>query len=162
MALAYLPTALSVALRPLFPFRQAQYGQVILLKPVPFCKLFAGLGSNNKSGTSLLLLSDSCSVLTTLPLLCLSFYLNLSGRSGRNCLLSLSCSIKLQWVPGHLSLTGNDVANELAKWGALLVPSAIPCSLSPLICHMHSCLFLDQRHTASSKFTDTKVPSIYH
>ena len=44
---AYLPTALSVALRPLFPFRQAQYAQVFLLKPAPFCTLFAGLGSTN-------------------------------------------------------------------------------------------------------------------
>ena len=67
MALAYLPTALSVALRPLSPFQQAQYAQVFLLKPAPFCKLFAGLGSINKSSTSLLLLllSDSRSVVAT-------------------------------------------------------------------------------------------------
>ena len=57
--LAYLPTALFVALRPLFPFQQAQYAQVFSLKPVPFCTLFAGLGSTNKSAISLLLLSDS-------------------------------------------------------------------------------------------------------
>ena len=38
-ALAYLPTAFSVALRPLFPSQQAQYAQVFLLKPAPFCKL---------------------------------------------------------------------------------------------------------------------------
>ena len=44
-ALAYLLTALFVALRPLFSFRHAQYAQVFLLKPAPFCKLFAGLGS---------------------------------------------------------------------------------------------------------------------
>ena len=55
-----------VALRPLFPFQQAQYAQVSLLKPAPFCTLFAGLGSTNKSVTSLLLLSDSRSVLATL------------------------------------------------------------------------------------------------
>ena len=77
VAPAYLPTALSVALRPLFSFQQAQYAQVFLLKPVPFCMLFAGLGSTNKSATSLLLLSDSCSVLATLSLLCLSSYLKL-------------------------------------------------------------------------------------
>ena len=53
-ALAFLPTALSVALRPPFPFRQAQYVQVSPLKPVPFCTLFAGLGSTNKSAISLL------------------------------------------------------------------------------------------------------------
>ena len=48
-ALAYLPTPLVVTLRPLFPFRQAQYAQVSLLKPAPFCVLFAGLGGINKS-----------------------------------------------------------------------------------------------------------------
>ena len=36
-ALAYLPTALSVALRPLSRFWKAQY-QVFLLKSAPFCK----------------------------------------------------------------------------------------------------------------------------
>ena len=61
VALAYLPTALSVALRPLFPVRQAQYAQVSSLKPAPFCTLFAGLGSTNKSAISGL--SDSRSVL---------------------------------------------------------------------------------------------------
>ena len=63
---AFLPTALSVALRPLFPFRQAQYVPVFPLKPAPFCTLFAGLGSTNKSAISLLLLTDSRSVLATL------------------------------------------------------------------------------------------------
>ena len=85
---AFLPTALSVALRPLFPFWQAQYAQAFLLRPAPFCTLFAGLGSN-KSAISLLF-----SILTLVlssppcPLLHLSSYLKLCGRSGRNCLLS--------------------------------------------------------------------------
>ena len=63
-----LPSALSVAMRPLFLFRQAQYAQVFPLKPAPFCTLFAGLGSTIKSATfsSVLLLSDSHSVLATL------------------------------------------------------------------------------------------------
>ena len=85
---AYLPTAHFVALRPLFLFQQAQYAQVFLLNPAPFCMLFAGLGSTNKSATSVLLLSDSRSVLATMSSLHLSFYLKLSARSGRNCLLS--------------------------------------------------------------------------
>ena len=57
VARAYLPTAFSlfVVPRPLFPFQQAQYAQVSLLKPAPLCKLFAGLGSTNKPGTSLFL-----------------------------------------------------------------------------------------------------------
>ena len=63
-AQAHLPTPLTMVSRPLFPFQQAQYAQVSLLKPAPFCILFAGLGSNNKSATSLLLpLSSSPSFL---------------------------------------------------------------------------------------------------
>ena len=65
-ALSYLPTALAVALRPPFSFRQAQYAQVFPLNPAPFCTLFAGLGSTKKSAT-FLLLSDSRSVFATLP-----------------------------------------------------------------------------------------------
>ena len=81
--LEFLPTAYFVALRPLFPFRQAQYAQVFPLKPAPFCKLSADLGSINKCVISLLF-----SFSLTLALLCsffrYSFYLNLSDR---NCLL---------------------------------------------------------------------------
>ena len=89
-ASADLPTALSVALRPLFPFRQAQYVQVFPLKPAIFCTLFAGLGSTIKSAISLLFPSCLTLVLSSppCPLLHLSSYLKLCSRSGRNCLLS--------------------------------------------------------------------------
>ena len=89
-ALAYLPTALLVALRLLFPFQQAQYVPVFLLEPAPFCTLFAGLGSTNMPAISLLFSSYLTLVLFSplCPLLRLSFYLKLCGRSGRNCLLS--------------------------------------------------------------------------
>ena len=49
------------------------------LKPAAFCTLCTGLGSTNKSAISLLF-----SYYLTLVL---SSYLNLCGRSGRNCLL---------------------------------------------------------------------------
>ena len=84
---AFLPTALSVALRPLFPFRQAQYVPVFPLKPAPFCTLFAGLGNTIKSAIFLLFFSCLTLVLSSppCPLLHLSCYLKLCGRSGRNC-----------------------------------------------------------------------------
>ena len=88
--LAYLPTAFFAALRPLFPMQQAQYAQVFQLKPPPLCTLSAGLGSTNKSDIffsfylTLVLSPPPC------PLLHLSFYLKLYGRSGRNCFLSPS------------------------------------------------------------------------
>ena len=84
----------SMALRSPFPFRQAQYVLVFPLKPAPFWKLFAGPGSTN-----------TC-------FFRLSFYLNLWQE-----LTSLSCCIRLQWVPGHLFLLGNDAADELAQTG---------------------------------------------
>ena len=95
VALAYLPTALSVALRPLFHFQHAQYAQVFLLKLAPLYMFFAGLGSTIKSAISLLLLSDSCSVLDNLSsppsfLLPQTLWQELSSLS--------SCSIRLQWV----------------------------------------------------------------
>ena len=154
---AYLPTALFVALRPLFLFQQAQHVQVFPLKPAPFCKLFAGLGNTNTSATSLLLLSDSRSVLATLSSSS-SFLLSQTLWQIWQKLSSLSSSsIRLPWVPGHSFLPGNGAADKLARRGALLAPSAIPCSLSPRI---YSCLLSDWRRTVSSKFFGTLVSSI--
>ena len=151
-----------MALRPLFPFQQVQYIHVFLLKPAKFCMLFAGLGSTMKSAISLLFSSYlTRSVLTFLsshPSFLLPHTLwqicqELSSFS--------SCSIRLQWIPGHSFLPGNDAADELARQGALLAPSAIPCSLSPFISRIHSSLFSDWRRTVSSKFFDTQVSSIF-
>ena len=86
---AFLPTALC-GTEALFPFQQAQYVQVFSLKPAPFCTLFAGLGNTNKSAISLLFSYYLTLVLSSpsYPLLRLSSYLKLCGRSGRNCVLS--------------------------------------------------------------------------
>ena len=134
-----------------FFFQQAQYAQVFSLKPAPFCKLFTSLGSANMSATSLLLLSDYHSVLSSI----FSFTLI----SGRKCFFS-PVPIRLQLVSGHSFFPGNNSADELARRGALLVSSAIPCILSPFISRIHSCLFTDLRHTVPSKFFDPQVPSI--
>ena len=107
--------------------------------------------------SSLLLLSDSRSVLIIMfspPsfLLPQSFWQELSSLS--------SCSIRIQWVPGHLFLPGNSAADELARRGAPLVSSAIPCSLFPFTSWIYSSFFSDWRRIVSSKFFDTQVPSI--
>ena len=52
------------------------------------------------------------------------------------------------------------MADKLARRGALLSLSTIPCSLTPLISRIHSRLISDWRRTVSSKFFDTMVPSI--
>ena len=62
--------------------------------------------------------------------------------------------------PWTLVSPGNDAADELARRGALLALSAIPCSPSPLISLTHSSLFLDWRRTVSSKFFDTHASLI--
>ena len=140
---AYLPTALSLALWPLFRSQQAQYVQIFSLKPAPFCTLFADLGSTNKSATSLL--SDSLHpILSSIfPLISIS-QADLTGTVFSPC------------TTGYSILLRNDAADELARRAALLVPSVISCSLS----RIHSSLFSDWRRTVSSKFFDTQVPSI--
>ena len=105
--------------------------------------------------SSLLLLSDSCSVLDPSPLLHLSSYLKLCGRSGRNCLLFPPV---LSDYNGSLD-TRFSLADELARRGALLAPSTIPCSLS-FISRIHFWFFSDWRRTVSSKFFGTQVSSI--
>ena len=145
-----------MALRPLFPFRQAQYVQVFPLGPASFCKLFAGLSNTNKSATSLLLLSDSRFVLVTLSSQTLwQIWQELYSFS--------SCFIRLRGAPGHSFLPRNDVADELARRGALLLPSAtsaIPCSLSPLISHTHSCHFSDWRRLSHRNSLTHRFPRL--
>ena len=83
--------------------------------------------------SSLLLLSGYRSVLTTLSFPP-SFLLSQTLWQIWQELSSLSsCSIRLQRVPGHSFLPGNDAADKLARRAPLLTPSAIPCSLSLLL-----------------------------
>ena len=160
-ASAYLPTALSVALKPLFLFRQAQYFQVFLLKYAPFCMLFAGLGSTNKSATSLLFSFYLTLVLSSppCPLLHLSFCLSLSGTSGRNCLLSLPV---LLGYNGSLDTRFSRGTMRLMSWpdGKRYLRPLQSLEVS-LLLSLVSTLFSDWRRTVSSKFFDTQVPSIF-
>ena len=61
------------------------------------------------------------------------------------------------WALRHSFLPGNKATDELAKWEALIVPSAVPCRLS-FISAIHS-PFSDWRRTVSYKFFDTHVSS---
>ena len=91
-------------------------------------------------------------------LLRLSFYLNLSGISERNCFFSPPL---LSGYNGLQSfILGNDAVDELARRGALHVSSTIPCSLSPLTSRIHSSLFSVWRDTVSSNFFDTQIPLV--
>ena len=68
----------------------------------------------------------------------------------------LTFSSLMIWYCGQTA----HAADALARRGALLVPSAILCSLSPFVSRIHSSLFSDWRRTVSSKFLNTQVPSI--
>ena len=105
---AYLPTALSVAFRPLFLFQRAQYAQVSLLKPASFCKLFADFGSINKSVTSLPL-SDSRSVLSSIFPFSSIFLADLTGT-----VLSLLLFYQATMDPRTLVSPG--VTTRLTSW----------------------------------------------
>ena len=109
---------------------------------------------------SVLILSDSCSVLQLLKsspgfLLPSTFWQIWHELS----CLSQSLILTLQWVPGHSSLPGNDTADMLAKKGAVL-PISGSCSLSALACRIRSSLFSHWRTTVRSKLIDTQVPAV--
>ena len=135
----FLSIARFVALKPLIPFRQAQYVQVFLLKPTPFCTLFVGLGSTNKSAMFLLFFS----YLTPVQ----SSYLKLCSRSGRNCLLSPVLSD----YNGSPDTRFSRGTTQLMSW-----PDGVRY-LRPMQSPVVSLLL---SRTVSSKFFDTQVPSI--
>ena len=40
--------------------------------------------------------------------------------------------ISIEWVPGHLNIEGNEIADSLAKQGTKVSPSLVPCSLASI------------------------------
>ena len=115
-------------------------GQVCLSFSAEACAILQALCWVSPAPTSLPLFFSFYLILALssplCPLLYLSLYLNLWQELSS----FSSCSFRLQWVPGNSFLPCNNSADELARPGALLVLSAIPCSLSSLISRFHSSL----------------------
>ena len=110
---------------------------------------------------SITLFSDSLSVLSTLsaPLP----YLTPKSLSNTQSLLnSLSQSkvVHLQWIPSHSSLSGNDLADSLAKARASLDPSNISVSLAPLISSQRQSLYTSWRRSVQSGLFQHQIPSV--
>ena len=110
---------------------------------------------------SITFFSDSLSVLSTLstPLP----YLTPKSLSNTQSLLnSLSQSkvVHLQWIPGHSSLPGNDLADSLAKAGASVDPSSISVSLTPLISSQRLSLYTSWRRSVQSGFFQHQIPTV--
>ena len=144
---AFLPTAFSVATL-FFFFWQAQHVPVFWPEACAILQALCWSRQHQKSAISLLLLSDSRSVLSSIfPFISIS----LAGTVFSPPVLS-DCN-------GSLDTHFSRGTTRLMSWRALLAPSAIPCSPS-LISRIHSCLFSDWRRTVSFKFFHTQVPSI--
>ena len=64
--------------------------------------------------------------------------------------ISKSKVVHLQWIPGHSSLPGNDLADSLAKIGASLDPSKISVSFAPLISSQRQSPYTSWRRSVQS------------
>ena len=109
--------------------------------------------------------------ITLFPTLYLSYQLSLpplpystpkSLSNTQSLLNSLSQSkvVHLQWIPGHSSLPGNDLADSLAKAGVSLDPSNISVSLAPLISSQRQSLYTSWRRSVQSGVFQHQIPSV--
>ena len=123
-----------MAQRPLFLTQQAQYAQVSLLKPAPFCKLFTYLGSTNKFATPHLF-----SYLTLTTLFSPSFLL--TQFLWQICLLSPPVLSDHNESPDIRFSRGT---TQLMSWPdgeRYSCTLQSPVVSSPLVSHIHSYLF---------------------
>ena len=110
---------------------------------------------------SITFFSDFFSVLSTLST-SLPYLIPKSLSNTQSLLNSLSQSkiVHLQWIPGHSSLPGNDLADSLAKAGASLDPSSISVSLAPLISFQQLSLYTSWRCSVQSGLFQHQIPSV--
>ena len=110
---------------------------------------------------SITLFSDSLSVLSTFSSpLPYSTPKSLSDTQSLLNFLSKSKIVRLQWIPGHYSLPGNDLADSLAKVGASLDPSKISMSLIPLISLQRLSFYTSWRRSVQSGLFQHQIPAV--
>ena len=159
----YTSSVQSVSLLPRSPSRLVSGLPVIVPKPSLSYMLLSGVSLTPRH--VILNLSPS------FPTLYLSYQLSLPPlpyltpkflSNTQSLLNSLSQSkvVHLQWIPGHSSLPGNDLADSLAKAGASLDPSSISVSLAPLISFQRLSLYTSWRRSVQSGFFPHQIPSV--
>ena len=160
----YTSSVQSVSLLPRFPSRLVSGLPVIVPKP--------SLSYMLLSGVSLTPRHVILNLSPFFPTLYLSYQLSLpplpyltpkSLSNTQSLLNSLSQSkvVHLQWIPGHSSLPGNDLADSLAKAGASLDPSSISVSLAPLISCQQLSLYTSWRRSVQSDLILVYVQYIF-
>ena len=161
-ALAYLPTAHFVALKPPFIFGRPSLFKIFSLKPAPFGKLAAGLGSTNKRGISLLFSGSPTLALSSshCSLLRLSIYPKVSCTSGKNYSFSFYCQATNECLDTHISWL---TTRLMSRPGGLRYSYSLHClqslcSVYPLISRIDSSFFSHCGGiVSSSKFFDAQV-----
>ena len=157
----YTSSVQSVSLLRRSPSRLVSELPVIVLKPSLYALEWCISHSKTCNFESITLFFNSLSVLSTLSAL-LPYLTPKSLSNTQSLLHSLSQSkvVHLQWIPGHSSLPGNDLADSLAKVGASLDPSKISVSLAPLISSQRLSLYTSWRRSVQSGFFQHQIPTV--